>query len=452
MAPPAVHPHPQGDAGSVPGGRQSAPLESPANPLDLYLQAGVRENTRRSYANAVRHFEDTGGLLPATAEAVARYLADQGSIASNNTLRQRLAALGRWHADHGFPNPTRDSLVRQTLRGIRAVHGTKEKQAAPLLLSQLDAVNTRLKDLAAAAAAAGDAGTQRRLARDRALLLLGFWRAFRGDELVRLEAQHVEVTPGEGMALHLPRTKADRQNTGTDWRVPTLSRLCPVEAMHAWLRLSGITTGPVFRQVGRWGDIGTRSLHPNSIPKLLRSILATGGLADAHRFSGHSLRRGLAGWANANGWDVKTLMQYVGWRDLRSAMRYIDVDPFARERLETGLAAAAPVADRTSTDPSAMPPRRALELRLLLSPFVGKGGLKGARRHIEEICLARHGARPLGQDGTRYALWLDPGDVDGMSFEERVAELLDELHRIADNHSCYLEASLADRQSGETWD
>ena len=39
---------------------------------------------------------------------------------------------------------------------------------------------------------------------------------------------------------------------------------------------------------------------------------------------GHSLRRGFATWANSHGWDVKDLMEYVGWKDATSAMRYID--------------------------------------------------------------------------------------------------------------------------------
>jgi hypothetical protein len=31
-------------------------------------------------------------------------------------------------------------------------------------------------------------------------------------------------------------------------------------------------------------------------------------------------------------------MEYVGWKDIRSAMRYIDrADPFARHRIETRL-------------------------------------------------------------------------------------------------------------------
>ncbi|NVL47787.1 tyrosine-type recombinase/integrase, partial [Pseudomonas syringae pv. actinidiae] len=42
----------------------------------------------------------------------------------------------------------------------------------------------------------------------------------------------------------------------------------------------------------------------------------------------HSLRRGFASWAHAAGWDLKSLMAYVGWRDIKSAMRYIDAAPF----------------------------------------------------------------------------------------------------------------------------
>ncbi|WP_412032775.1 hypothetical protein [Pseudomonas syringae] len=40
------------------------------------------------------------------------------------------------------------------------------------------------------------------------------------------------------------------------------------------------------------------------------------------------MRRGFASWAHSNGWDLKSLMAYVGWRDIKSAMRYIDAAPF----------------------------------------------------------------------------------------------------------------------------
>ncbi len=64
------------------------------NKLDQYIYAATRNNTRRTYQSAIRHFEvEWGCFLPATADGVARYLVDQAELLSINTLRQRLAAL-----------------------------------------------------------------------------------------------------------------------------------------------------------------------------------------------------------------------------------------------------------------------------------------------------------------------------------------------------------------------
>jgi integrase len=58
------------------------------------------------------------------------------------------------------------------------------------------------------------------------------------------------------------------------------------------------------------------------------------GIAAANLYSAHSLRRGFANWATANGWDLKTLIAYVGWKDVQSAMRYVDAaDPFGKQRV-----------------------------------------------------------------------------------------------------------------------
>ncbi|MCM2330731.1 MAG: tyrosine-type recombinase/integrase, partial [Pseudomonas sagittaria] len=64
-------------------------------------------------------------------------------------------------------------------------------------------------------------------------------------------------------------------------------------------------------------------LHANSIIPLLRQALSRAGVP-GELYSSHSLRRGFATWASANGWDLKALMNYVGWKDMKSALRYID--------------------------------------------------------------------------------------------------------------------------------
>lgn len=299
--------------------------------VERYINAGERENTVRSYRGAVRHFEEEyGGFLPASSDAVCAYLAQYASSLAINTLQQRLAALAHWHIDHGFPDPTKAPVVRKVLKGIRTLHPAQERQARPMQIAQVQQVVSWLDASITAAAFENNVATLRRHTRDKALLLLGFWRGFRGDELTRLLVQFVKATPGEGLTCFLPHTKGDRAAQGTTFHTPALKTLCPVDAYTAWIDLAALTDGPVFRAVDRWGHIGDQGLHINSLVPLLRSLFLAAGLSSPDEFSGHSLRRGFANWATSNGWDLKTLMQYVGWRDVQSAMRYLDISPLRR--------------------------------------------------------------------------------------------------------------------------
>lgn len=302
--------------------------------VDLYLRAATRDNTERSYQAAVRHFEvDWGGLLPASSDTIARYLADNAEALSINTLQQRQAALANWHQAHGFPDPTKAQVVRKVLKGIRTLHPAQEKQARPLQLEQIGLLVHWLDGAIAAAQVAQREAEVLRYTRDRALLLLGFWRGFRGDELARLQVQYVDAVAGKGMSCFLPQSKGDREARGRTFKAPALQEFCPVNAYLAWITLAGLTEGPVFRAVDRWGNVSDNGLHINSLVPLLRSLFNAAAIPFVEQYSGHSLRRGFATWATSNGWDVKTLMEYVGWRDVQSAMRYVESsDPFAAMR------------------------------------------------------------------------------------------------------------------------
>lgn len=313
--------------------------------VDTYLHAATRDNTRRSYQGAVRHFEvEWGGFLPATADSVARYLAEHAGGLAINTLRQRLAALAQWHIDQGFPDPTKAPVVRKVFRGIQSLHPVQEKRAKPLQLEQIASLVRWLDREADLAAAEGKRPAQLRHTRDKALLLLGFWRGFRGDELTRLQVDCTEAVAGQGMTCYLPHTKGDRERKGTTYKAPALADLCPVDAYLAWIELAALHSGPVFRAIDRWGHVGDSCLHINSLIPLLRSLFKSAGMAYSEQYSGHSLRRGFANWASSNGWDVKTLMAYVGWKDVHSAMRYVDAaDPFAALRAAPALPLVTPV-------------------------------------------------------------------------------------------------------------
>lgn len=428
------------------------------NHVERYLDAAERANTRRSYASAIRHFElEWGGLLPASGESIARYLAAHGELLSLNTLKHRLAALSRWHQEHGFVDPTKTHQIRQLLKGIRAVHPAQEKRARPLELEMLQQTSDWLEGARANALARNDTGAALRHARDRALVLLGFWRGFRADELSSLNIEFIEITPDEGMEIFLPKSKGDRQLEGRRYTCPALSRLCPVEAVQDWLTVSQLKSGSLFRKIDRWGGIGADGLTPGSIIPMLRRILSQAGVADADAFSSHSLRRGFAHWAHLSGWDIHELMSYVGWRDVKAAMRYLEgADAGLKARFERGLTQASPPVLHQPASVPSLPPKpevamTTIEVSILLTPYTSGSKARGkALRRMQETSLARYQAQQLDTEGIRYQLSVPAPSADAL--DEQLYALLDELHQIADGQRCFLETVCREPDTGKHWD
>lgn len=433
--------------------------------LAQYIEAAERDNTRRSYASAIRHFEiEWKGLLPSTADAISRYLADHAANLAINTLRQRLAALSRWHTDQGFSDPTKSPLVRQVLKGIRLIHAVPEKRARPLELAVLQHVDQWLDAAIGNAQRSGDRAALLRHTRNRSLMLLGFWRGFRSDELVNLRVENTEVTPGQGMDCYLGRSKGDRQLQGRVFKCPALSRLCPVAAFNAWIDLAGLTEGPVFRKIDRWGHVADESLHVNSLIPLLRSLFAEAGVESPEDYSSHSMRRGFAGWARASGWNIKDLMEYVGWKDVKSAMRYLDAsDSSLQARFEQGLTALAPAvpppqllllteqAEGPRPPAAEKTPVAVLRVTMVLARFSKQSrGLARGYRLIEQTCFERFAMQRLNTEGTLYELAVPYLSRDLL--DEVIASLLDDMSRIAEDNQCLLETSFHEPATDTYWD
>lgn len=292
--------------------------------IDQYIEAATRDNTRKTYRSAVEHFEVSwGGRLPTTPEQITRYLATYAPTLSSRTLKTRLAALAQWHQTQGFVNPCAASQVKKVMKGIQAVHNTKPKQAKPLQLLHLRHVIEHLETTITTAQETNNHRFVVRALRNRALISLGFWRGFRSDELTRLRVENIEVSVGMRLRGYLSRNKTDRHYQGTHFEIPALAELCPVKAYADYIDYAGVSDGPVFRKLDRWGKLHEKPLSAGSIPALLRSILTDAKVMNANEFSSHSLRRGFAHWADHQGWSLHDLMRYVGWKDQRSAMGYL---------------------------------------------------------------------------------------------------------------------------------
>lgn len=251
-----------------------------------YIAASRSANTIRSYRVGWDQFTawcDRHGMdsLPARPETVALFVADLASSVKPATIDARLAAISAAHRADGHDSPTKAEAVRLVRRGVRRKVGTAQRQAQPVSVPDLRQMVDGLGD---------DAASHR----DRALLLIGFAGALRRSELVDLDAADIEEGP-DGLTVHLRRSKSDQEGQGRPVGVPfgANPNTCPVRAWRAWLDVSGITDGPVFRPVTRHGHIGTTRLTDQSVAHIVKRHALRAGL-DPQKVAGHSLRAGLA--------------------------------------------------------------------------------------------------------------------------------------------------------------
>ena len=112
-----------------------------ANPPDpsvrLYIDAALADNTRRGYQSDLKQFAAWGGVIPATTESVATYVAQNALLLSIATLSRRVVSISHAHTARGLPSPAHSEMVKATLKGIRRKRGHRPRQVAALQKSDV---------------------------------------------------------------------------------------------------------------------------------------------------------------------------------------------------------------------------------------------------------------------------------------------------------------------------
>ena len=288
-----------------------------------YQIAATSNNTRRAYQSDIRHFENWGGQLPATTEAILRYLHAFAETLNPRTLSRHITALKPWHRYQSFPDPTQMPIVSKTLSGILRVHGRPKHKAAPLLLEHLIKITEYLS-------------TQDTLAsiRDNALLQLGFLGAFRRSELVEICVDHINWQP-DGIEILIPKSKTDQQHTGQYCAIPNGNeKLCAVRALKEWVDKAKINTGFIFFRIYKGDKISDVNLTAATVNEILKKHTHAAGIKNAVDFSSHSMRRGLATTASRDGVSIPAIMRQGRWKQVDTVMEYIE----ATQRFEENAA------------------------------------------------------------------------------------------------------------------
>lgn len=282
--------------------------------LRHYLQAAMSDNTRKAYRSAIRQFEKWGGRLPSDRDTVVHYLLARAKSLNPRTLDLHLTAISQWHHYQGLIDPVSDPLVRKTMEGVRRTQGQPKRKAKALRLEHIAQMVNHLRQLP----------DTKKKQRDIALVLTGFFGAFRRSELVAIQIGYLVWEP-EGLLIKLPRSKTDQQATGLVRALPFgAPGCCPATAMRNWIESVEINEGPIFRPINRWDKVQPKALNSGAINELLKTLGNACQFDFVSDLSSHSFRRGLSTSAARERVDFELIKKQGGWKSDATVWEYIE--------------------------------------------------------------------------------------------------------------------------------
>jgi len=337
-----------------------ASLEALADRARGYVEAASSVNTRRAYASDWKHFSawcrrQSLSPLPPDPQIVGLYVAacasgsavasvpgagigataGAGKPNSVSTIERRLSSLCWNFSQRGQPLDRRDRHIATVMAGIRNTHAKPPVQKEAVMPQDLIAMLETL-----------DKASLRGL-RDRAMLLIGFAGALRRSEIVGLDVGKEQTEDGRGWVEILDKGMLVTLRGKTGWREVEIGRgssdaTCPIASLEAWLAFARVAHGPLFRRVtGQGKAVGADRLNDQEIARLVkRTALAAGVRGDlaegerAGKFSGHSLRAGLASSADV---DERHVQKQLGHASPEMTRKY----QRRRDRFRVNLTKAA---------------------------------------------------------------------------------------------------------------
>lgn len=254
--------------------------------------------------------------FPASPETVVNYINDLADHAKANTISRRISAISEnFNAAGLADNPCKSSLVSSALRGIRRLKGTYQQGKTPILLEDLEDIFKEMESLNL---------PEIQLLRDKAILLIGFMGAFRRSEISALMVEDLTFSP-QGLEIFVRSSKADQEGQGAVVAIPYIenAEFCAVRAVKAWLRYTGIKTGPIFRGFTKKMDIRKTALSDKSIAEIVKKYVDLIGL-DPSMYGAHSLRHGFATTAASFGVEERNIMRQTRHHSVNMVRRYIN--------------------------------------------------------------------------------------------------------------------------------
>lgn len=308
------------------------------------LREGESENTLASYRSALRYWAAWHAMrygcqidLPVPVSSLLQFIVDHveritdkglaselpldidmalvnggfkgkpGPLA-HNTLVHRIAVLSKAHQIRNLANPCHDASVRELLSRTRKAYAKRG-----VLPNKKDALT---KDPLQLMLASCDDSLRGR--RDRALLLFA-WSSGgrRRSEIADADMKFLKrVSTGFIYTLvHSKTNQAGRDRPENE--KPLLGSAA--SAMRDWLDASGISDGPIFRQVRKGGQLGP-ALAAAAVRDIVKYRSSLCGIEGS--FSAHSLRSGFVTEAGRQNMPLAETMAMTGHQSISTVLGY----------------------------------------------------------------------------------------------------------------------------------
>jgi integrase len=219
--------------------------------------------------------------LPAAPSTVAAFVEACGEAGKKPaTVRRYLATIACAHRAAKILNPNDDEDVKLALKGLYNRSPKRQRQAKAIGWHQIKRFLIT-------------AGDNIRAVRERALLAVAYDTMARRSELVALDVEDFTLSPDT------------------------------VEYLKAWLKVSGISSGAVFRRLIGRRRVGPR-LNVDAIAQTFKRVAEFVGMTEneMQQVSGHSIRVGATQDMLALNIDLASVMQAGRWKTTVMPMRY----------------------------------------------------------------------------------------------------------------------------------
>ena len=270
------------------------------------LRSSKASNTLRAYKADYKDFalfciKHGFKSMPTDPKVVSLYLTHLSQTSKFSTLKRRLASISVVHKLSGHYIDTKHPMITENLMGIKRVKGSYQKAKKPILINDLKLIVDVINN---------DKNEKRR-AKNRALILVGFAGGFRRSELVAIMNEDIDFVP-EGVKIFIRRSKTDQSGEGMTKGIPYFSNqdYCPVISLKNWIEKSKIKSGKIF------------DMSDKSVSLTIKKYTAIAGL-DSNKYSGHSLRSGFATSAAELGAEERSIMAMTGHKTTQMVRRYI---------------------------------------------------------------------------------------------------------------------------------